>query len=65
MRHDDGSDAVRQVTLTTKSGHSFTLRYSLRGAAQALADAHNALSSVARPVKAKQGYSRLTRLTER
>lgn len=53
MRHD-GSDAVRQVTLTTRSGHSFTLRYTLHSAAQALAAAQKVLSSVTRPGKPVQ-----------
>jgi hypothetical protein len=44
--HDVGSD-VQTVVLTTDTGHTFTLRFTLRAAGRLFSEAHNTLNSVA------------------
>lgn len=43
---DPGSD-VQTVVLTTDTGHTFTLRFTMRAAGRLFSEAHNTLNSVA------------------
>ncbi len=44
---DDPGSVVQTVQLTTDTGHTFTLRFTLRAAGRLFSEAHNALNSVA------------------
>lgn len=43
----DPGSVVQVVKLTTRDGHTFTLRFTMRAAGRLFAEAHNTLNSIA------------------